>query len=159
MDTSGLLGLESVRYDRSADPAPIVNLSVFISHSSHDISFANQLSDDLRKQHVDTWLDSTPMRAGNFFDRIKQALMRDVLLLVLTPSALTSHWVQSEMHDAIARHNQGLMRGPLIVVAQSCPVGDIPDMWVAYHRYDAMDEGKYAMALQSILRDLKQASS
>lgn len=124
---------------------------IFLSHSSDDAVFASQLSNDLRSHGADVWLDSSHMAAGDFIARINQALQgRNVVVLVLSPAAIRSTWVTQEFNAAIARSHQGLMRPPLVIMAQPCPLADIPPMWTVYHRYDATQN--YQGALNGLLK-------
>ncbi len=131
--------------------------SVFISHASPDTIFANRLADDLRNLGADVWLDATHMGPGNFVTRINQALQRDALILVLSPDAIASQWVQQEMSAAITRTNQGLMRPPIVVMARPVAVQSIPPLWTVYHRYDAVQN--YALMLGKIYQEIKIAYS
>jgi hypothetical protein len=125
---------------------------VFVSHASADSDFAEKFSSDLRAFGVDVWLDSSHMGPGDFVTRINTALQRDVLILILTPAALQSPWVQQEMNAAIARANQKLMSAPIVVLAAPCSPEQIPALWTVYHRYDATRDRMQALA--SIVRQL-----
>lgn len=114
---------------------------VFISHASADAAFANHLADDLRRQGADCWLDSSHLGAGDFVARINAALAgRDQVILVLTPAAIQSQWVNREVSAAIVRENQGLMRPMIVVMAQPCDPSAIPPLWTTYHRYNAASD-------------------
>ncbi len=130
-----------------------MTLRVFISHSNVDSAFAERLADDLRSTGADVWLDATHIGSGNFVQRINEAInARDVLVLVLTPDALTSRWVPDEMDAALVRYKQGFMRAPIIVLARPVPLHDIPALWTTYNRIDATKD--YAFALTNIARVL-----
>jgi TIR domain len=83
--------------------------AVFISHASSDGEIAVRCAEDLRERGADVWLDATHAGPGNFVARINQALRRDVLVLVLSPAAIHSPWVQQEMDAAIVRSNRHLL--------------------------------------------------
>jgi hypothetical protein len=126
---------------------------VFVSHASADAQFANQLADDLRASGADVWLDSSHMSAGDFVARINTALAsREFVELVLTPASMQSPWVSQEFNAAIARTQQGLMRPPIVVMAQPCKPADVPPLWTVYHRYDASND--YPGALHGVAREL-----
>lgn len=121
---------------------------VFVSHASSDVAFATNLGRDLRQLGADVWMDSSHLGAGDFVDRINDALQRsDVFVLVLTPAAVASQWVRQEMNAAITREKQGLLRALFVVMAEHCPLGVIPPLWTVYNRYDATAD--YTSALYS----------
>jgi hypothetical protein len=87
-------------------------LRVFISHASADTAFAERLAGDLRSAGADVWIDATHLlgTGGDFLARISRALAdRDVFVLVLSPSAIASHWVPDEMNAAIIQYKDGFM--------------------------------------------------
>lgn len=128
-------------------------IRVFISHASKDSDFAERLAGDLRRAGADVWLDATHIGQGNFVQRINEAInARDVLILVLTPDALTSRWVPDEMDAALVRYKQGFMQAPIVVLAKSVPLRDIPALWTTYNRIDA--SSRYDAALPYIARAL-----
>jgi hypothetical protein len=126
---------------------------VFVSHASADAQFANHLADDLRASGADVWLDSSHMGAGDFVAHINNALAsREFVVLVLTPASIQSPWVSQEFNAAIARTQQGLMRPPIVVMAQPCKPADVPPLWTVYHRYDAAND--YPGAVHGVAREL-----
>src|SRR5258708_6564354 len=126
--------------------------TVFISHASEDAKVAERIAADLRERGADVWLDTTHAGSGNFVAQISQALQRDALVLVLSPSAIQSTWVRQEVDAAIVRANQGLMRSPLIVQVQPVEASEIPALWTVYHRYDAI--GDYESAVSAVIGEL-----
>ncbi|WIG60021.1 MAG: hypothetical protein OJF49_002769 [Ktedonobacterales bacterium] len=133
-------------------------LRVFISHAKENTAFAEWLASDLRRAGADVWLDASHLVGpGDFLDRINRALSnRDILVLVLSPAALASKWVPDEMHAAILRYKDGFMGAPLVVVAQSVPLQDIPPLWAVYNRIDIPRDyrGDYQASLPSVLKAL-----
>jgi outer membrane protein assembly factor BamB len=125
---------------------------VFVSHASPDTAFATRFSEDLRRVGADVWLDSSHMGPGDFVARLNQALQRDVVVVILSPDAIKSPWVQQEVGAAITRSNQGLMRPPIIIEAHDTPVATIPPLWTVYHRYNALSS--YQDALDGVAGEL-----
>lgn len=129
-------------------------LRIFISHARQDVAFAERLAEDLRSAGADVWLDATHIGTGNFVQRINEAInARDILVLVLTPDALTSQWVPDEMDAALVRYKQGFMKAPVVVLAKSLPLRDIPALWTTYNRIDASEN--YDDAFPLIIRALE----
>lgn len=73
---------------------------VFLSHSSLDKEFINRLAVDLRKCHIEPWLDTEEIRDGRpwlkmiFEDGIPTC---DAVILYLTENSLSSKMVAKEM--------------------------------------------------------------
>ena len=76
---------------------------VFLSHSSRDRVFADQMAKTLRSHGVPVWYsDTNILGAQQWHDEIGKALSRcDWFLLVLSPHALKSHWVKRELLYAL----------------------------------------------------------
>jgi hypothetical protein len=124
---------------------------IFVSHATEDTEFAERLAADLRARELDVWLDTSHLGPGDFVDRISRALnARDILILILSPAALNSHWVPDEMNAAIIRYKQGFMKPPIVVTVTAVPLQDIPGLWTAYGRIDATHN--YDAALPHVLR-------
>ena len=72
---------------------------VFVSHSSHDHAFVRRLVDVLRGHGVPHWYSDTNLRGGQqWHDEIGAALGRcDWFVVVLSPDAVDSRWVKSEL--------------------------------------------------------------
>jgi hypothetical protein len=126
---------------------------IFVSHSHKDDNFTNQLVTDLRHAGADVWVDMTDVTHDDFVKRINAGLKgREWLILVMTPDALRSDWVQLEVNAAIGLVMQRKMRSIIPVVARPCDLDDIPPLWAAYHRYDATTN--YSAALEHLLQVL-----
>jgi hypothetical protein len=126
---------------------------VFVSHSHKDEDFTKQLVTDLRRAGADVWVDMTDVTHDDFVKRINAGLKgREWFILVMTPAALQSDWVQLEVNAAIGLVMQKKMRSIIPVVARPCDLDDIPPLWAAYHRYDATHN--YSAALAHLLQVL-----
>lgn len=76
--------------------------SCFISYSSNDFAFANQLFNDLQSNGVRCWFDKKDMKIGDAIqDTIFSAIRKhEKLLLILSEQSVTSNWVEDEVHRA-----------------------------------------------------------
>jgi hypothetical protein len=76
--------------------------NVFISHSSRDKRFAERLADDLRAAGQEPWFDAWNIRSGDHIVSELQGGLAaaDYVVIVLTPAALTSGWVEQEWQAA-----------------------------------------------------------
>lgn len=82
----------------------MAQLRIFVSHSSHDNAWCRPFADALKAVGYDVWYDETGLQGGAaWVDSIQREVEnRDVFLLVLTPEAWESKWVQDELQLAIA---------------------------------------------------------
>jgi tetratricopeptide (TPR) repeat protein len=82
-------------------PDPLLN--IFISYSHADNDFVDRLEADLRQQGFDTWVDRHGLVGGLRWRReLQEAVERaQVLLIVLSPEAITSQNVQIEYDYAL----------------------------------------------------------
>lgn len=128
---------------------------IFISHhhSPQEDAFTARLKADLRAAGADVWVDDDNVTSDNFVMRINEGLAgRQWLVLVMTPAAVGSVWVQEEVNAALNQVRKGRMRGVIPIVAQQCDDKDIPILWDALHRYDATQD--YDKALEGMFRAL-----
>jgi TIR domain/Mind bomb SH3 repeat domain len=79
-------------------------MMVFISHSSKDKWIARRLSQDLEARDITTFLDEKDIQTGDSIDdSIQEHLAEsDEVLMLLSPTALDSHWVLLEIGGARA---------------------------------------------------------
>jgi Sulfatase-modifying factor enzyme 1/TIR domain len=128
---------------------------VFVSHhhSPEEDAFTARLVADLEAAGADVWVDVVGVGAADFQKRINEALARcNWFVLVLTPGAIASPWVEMEVHAAIRLKAQGRMRGIIQVMAETVPQDQIPPTWGIYAHLDAAHD--YAAALKLTLREL-----
>jgi len=81
-----------------------VSMKIFVSHSSRDRWIARRISQDLVALGATTFLDEKDIETGaSIDDEIGKHLREcDELLLLLSPTALQSHWVLIEVGGAKA---------------------------------------------------------
>jgi formylglycine-generating enzyme required for sulfatase activity len=114
-------------------------VTVFVSYASTDRDFAQRLVTDLQTAGAEVWWDVKEIDEGDFLQRINAALQHcRWFVLVLTPHAIASEWVNIEVNAAIHRRKQGFMDGVLPVLATPVQAGTIPPVWDNLHRYDAV---------------------
>ena len=77
---------------------------VFLSYATEDQGVARQLAQLLATAGLDVWFAPNSMRGGQ---KLYDQLMREIdgvdrVVLLVTPAAMASHWVQTELRRAIA---------------------------------------------------------
>jgi len=79
-------------------------MKVFISHSSRDKWVARRISQDLNAMGIETFLDEKDIETGASIDEVIGDHLKDCddCLMLLSPSALNSHWVLIEIGGAKA---------------------------------------------------------
>ena len=82
----------------AAQPQAQAGMRVFLSHSTRDAEFVHRLADGLTGAGFTPWLCEVDIGIGeNFVRRIKDGLAQcDVALLVWSPDAANSAWVEEE---------------------------------------------------------------
>jgi formylglycine-generating enzyme required for sulfatase activity len=135
-----------------SDAAPV---RVFVSHhhSPQEDAFTSKLVADLQAAGADVWVDTERIPSGDFVRKISEGLAgRQWLVLVMTPEALRSPWVQGEVDAAYHQVKLGRMLGIIPIVAAPCEEKDIPLLWANLQRYDAARDADRAFA--GVLRAL-----
>lgn len=97
---------------------------IFISHSSRDRDFVvARLKPALEACGLEAWCSSTDLKiAANWEQQIRAALARaDWFVVVLSPDAQRSEWVQAETHWAV----EHLMGRVIPIMARSCRPVDL----------------------------------
>lgn len=122
---------------------------IFVSHSHQDDAFTLRLVADLKRAGAAVWVDVVNVGAGDFLDRINEALDAcEWVVLVLTSHALSSPWVKQEINAAIRLKHQSRIRD--IIPIQVGHVEKIPPLWGVFNIFDATTD--YAAARDAILR-------
>ncbi len=87
-------------------------IKAFISHSSKDKPFVRKLKDDLKFNGIDTWFDEDELKAG---DKLLDTLIFNLqnsshFLIVLSNNIKNSHWVETELNEAISSLDKNLIK-------------------------------------------------
>jgi formylglycine-generating enzyme required for sulfatase activity len=124
---------------------------IFVSHSHADDSFTEMLVADLCRSGADAWMDKTDLGAGNFQQRISDALANcEWFVLVLSRDALASPWVVQEVDAANRLKNQGQIRDLIFIKAGPFEHRELPALWGVFNIFDATSD--YAAARDRTLR-------
>ncbi|HEX6819936.1 MAG TPA: toll/interleukin-1 receptor domain-containing protein, partial [Ktedonobacterales bacterium] len=77
---------------------------IFLSHSTQDNEWCRPLVETLKTNGFDVWYDEQGLTGGAAWVETlqREVQARDVFIVVLTPDAWTSPWVQEEVQLAIA---------------------------------------------------------
>src|SRR5260370_3487407 len=106
-------------------------VQVFISHSGRDDDFARDLANFLEEGgEIKTFVDDHDIRHGeDFVSRIESGLNTDAVLVVLSPDAVRTDWVEKEWKAALA---SSIPVAP--VLCRDCTP---PKLLSGLHRFDA----------------------
>lgn len=120
---------------------------VFISHAHEDDEFAHRLARDLRAAGWSVWIAPDSILPGEtWVEAINRGLDESsYFLLVLTPAAAASPWVNTETNVAISLEHQRRMRFVPLDVAPAHP----PPLWTAYQNVPFRND--YARGLEHLL--------
>jgi formylglycine-generating enzyme required for sulfatase activity len=85
---------------------------VFISHATKDADFAHRLADDLKQLGIRVWIAPESIRPGEGWVKAIERGMRESshVVIVLTPAALKSKWVEKETEVVIAEERKGRLQ-------------------------------------------------
>ena len=106
--------------------------TVFISHANQDAQFAHRLAADLQRLGVQVWIAPESIRGGEgWVKAIERGLKESShMVVVLTPAALESKWVEKETEVAIARERRGLMQ----IIPLNVEPCEVPPLLSSYQR-------------------------
>lgn len=100
----------------AGSPNPVITerdpRQLFICHAYEDGEIAHRLAEDLRDEGWRIWIAPDSIRPGErWIEAINHGLQTSgTFLLVMTPAAVTSRWVQDEMGYALDQANRGQAR-------------------------------------------------
>jgi uncharacterized protein YjbI with pentapeptide repeats len=100
---------------------------IFISHSHTDKDVVSHLTSRFDKKGIQYWLDEKEMLVGQVIDKaISEGIQKSWLFLILlTPSSITSKWVEREFDEASHEEVEG---GKIIlpVIAKGLKIESLP---------------------------------
>jgi tetratricopeptide (TPR) repeat protein len=113
-------------------------MMVFVSHSHQNNAFCEELVRALRKAGADVWYDDQSLHTGRLGPIIERELRaRPVFIVVLSPAALTSQWVEDETRWAYNRLRRDPTRIILPVLAEALPAAD--DIWLFLQEFKRIE--------------------
>jgi formylglycine-generating enzyme required for sulfatase activity len=126
---------------------------IFISHATADSEFAHRLAADLRRDGYAIWIAPESIHPGEQWVRaINRGLEESgVMVLVLTPAAAASPWVEMETNVAIELERS--KEAAFIPLLRER--GRYPGLWRAYQW--VMMDGEYAAGLAALRERLSVA--
>jgi CheY-like chemotaxis protein len=100
---------------------------VFVSYSSTDRAFAEQLTSQLKDRGLRVWYDGWEIVAGDsIVQKVQEGLSSsDCLIVVLSPASVASRWVREELSVALMRQLSGQDIFVIPVLKEEC---DIPPL-------------------------------
>ena len=100
-------------------------LQIFVSHSHEDDATCRALVTALRGAGADVWYDEHNLGSGQLGPIIERELReRPIFVVILSPAALTSRWVEDECRWAYNRLRRDPTRTILPVLAAALPDDD-----------------------------------
>lgn len=123
----------------------VAHTRVFISHSTKNAVFVDQLVERLRDHYITTWYAPRHMPGGYFAENIREALRQcDWFLVVLSPEGLKSEWVRQETEQAMADQRY---KGKVIpVLAEACDWKSLHPNLGRYQLFDYVRQPQEAEA-------------
>ena len=99
-------------------------LGLFISHSSKDKPIARKIAIDLINHGISVWMDDWELDIGDSLsERITQGIDESShLVLLLSPQAVASHWVNAELRVALKKEEESGRRFLLPLIIEECQV-------------------------------------
>jgi tetratricopeptide (TPR) repeat protein len=108
---------------------PSQQMMVFVSHSHQNNAFCEELVRALKRAGADVWYDDQSLHTGRLGPIIERELRaRPVFIVVLSPAALKSQWVEDETRWAYNRLRLDPTRIILPVLAEALP--DADNIWL-----------------------------
>lgn len=142
----------------------------FISHSSKDKPFVRKLKEDLQFNDVETWVDEDELKPG---DRLYDTLILGLqssshFLIVLSNNIKNSHWVDTEINEAISSLDKNIIKKIIPIVLRKT---EIPESLrgLLYSDFSeitfsltedgkvSFSGGKYNIELEKIIKAIKQS--
>ncbi len=144
---------------------PVQFYSCFISYSSRDKEFVDQLYADLQNNGVRCWFAPEDLKIGaRTRPAIDEAIrVRDKLLLILSEKSIASDWVEKEVETAFEEERRR-KETVLFPIRLDNTVMDTNEAWAADIRRTRnigdfrnwKEHDAYQKAFERLIRDLKQ---
>jgi tetratricopeptide (TPR) repeat protein len=119
-------------------------MKLFLSHSTLDTAFVEKLADRLRAEGIETWLCEVDIDYGDsFVSEINRGLREsDLALLILSPEAVQSGWVEAEWTSILAREIAESRTRLGTLLLRDC---EAPELLRTKHRIDGRSNPEKAL--------------
>jgi hypothetical protein len=138
----------------------VAGLRIFVCYaqeSPEDSRFAQRLIDDLRENGIDVATlegRQSAVMEGDVIHALNKKLQGSQwVILVQTPTALSSPYIQLTINTALNLVLQRRMRGVLSLMAEPCSAQDIPPTWTSFKTFDASEDYPKAFARLLLMLD------
>jgi hypothetical protein len=144
--------------------SPIDFYSCFISYSSKDQAFAEQLYADLQSKGVRSWFAPEDLKIGDHYHQHIDESIRlyDKLILILSEHAVQSAWVEREVVAAREKEDREhlpvlfpLRLDDVVMHTTKAWAADVRRRWHIGDFTQWKQHDVYQQALERLLRDLK----
>jgi len=129
-------------------------MRVFISYSHEDKQIVKRISEDLRRQGVQAWLDEDLISPGEqWIDKLSEAFeSSDAILVIMSRNTAESRWQTSEIALAVATQRKDPSKRiiPVLVDRQA----DVPFFLKDLVYCDLSSEDKYEQSFELLLHTL-----
>jgi hypothetical protein len=136
-------------------------MKVFLSHSTKDKQFVQNLADELKREQIEPWLCEVDVEFGdNFVAKIEEGLRdSDLAVLFWSPEAARSDWTRLKWTSVTASEISESRTRLGIVLLRDCAV---PELLRVKHRIDARtdpEKGRLeTVAWIKRLRDMRRVA-
>ncbi len=139
-----------------------MTLRIFLSHSSKDNQFSSRLAKDLRRVLGDetaVWYDGSLSGGNSWWRKIVQEISRcNIFLVVLSPDAMASAWVNDEIDLAWREKNSSKHMIIIPLLYQPCEVrNDLQNLQIISFLSQTYDEAFNELLLS--LRSVEEAAN
>lgn len=127
--------------------------TVFVSHAHFDNDWCDRYVDALRQRGLDVWYDRTNLQVGHSLssDIEMELRSRTAFVVMVTPAALASQWVRSEI--AAFRYLAAQEPARLFVPVRVAPC-EMPLLWMDILWIDAVSIG-FDAAIDALAKALR----
>jgi tetratricopeptide (TPR) repeat protein len=136
---------------------PVHHFDAFISHSRVDSEWVRRLKSALEEKGVKVWLDHDEIRPGDLFVTNLELGLNDstAVLIVVSPEAMQSRWVEEEYARALSQANDRERR------VIPCLLRDavLPGFLAGRQWVDFRDDSKFVDSLEHLIFGLRGRSS
>ncbi|MBP9657085.1 MAG: SUMF1/EgtB/PvdO family nonheme iron enzyme [Candidatus Promineofilum sp.] len=142
--------VETPRREVSMSSVERDSRQIFLSHATADAEFARMLARDLQAEGWRVWIAPDSIRPGEkWVEAIDRGLETSgVFIVVLTPAAIASRWVNTETDAAVEMQHEGVITFIPLNVIECLP----KRLWRQYQHISF--RGSYEVGLDALLRRL-----